>query len=125
VNVIDSSAWLEYFADSANAAHFAAAVEDVPALVVPVICIYEVFKAVARQRDEVAAFRAVAFMRQGEVVEVSEGIALSAARISLAHRLPMADSLVLATARSRGAVLWTQDADFDGLPDVRYVPKAA
>ena len=123
-NVVDSSAWLAYLADERAAVQFAAAIEDTANLVVPAICILEVFKIVARQRSETDARQAAALMLQGTVVDLDAAIAMSAARIGLAHNLPLADSVVYATAQQTGAVLWTQDDDFTGLPDVRYVPKS-
>jgi toxin FitB len=123
MNVVDSSAWLEYFADGPNAGAFAQAVEATQELIVPTICLYEVFRAVLRQRGESAAFSAIALMRQGRVIPLTERIALLAADLSLHTRLPMADSVILATARVHGAHIWTQDADFDGLEGVTFVPK--
>jgi len=125
MNVVDSSGWLEYFADGPNAEFFAEPIETVADLIVPVISLYEVFKRVLQQRDEGAALQAVALMRQGRVVDLSEALALSAARLSVEHRLPMADSLMLATARRFEAVLWTQDSDFDGIAGVRFRAKTA
>jgi len=123
MNVVDSSAWLEYFADGPNADAFSQPVEAVDQLIVPTICVYEVFKIVLRQRGESAAFSAIALMRQGRVVPLTERIALLAADLSLQTRLPMADSVILATARVHGAHIWTQDADFDGLEEVTYMAK--
>ncbi|ALG66634.1 type II toxin-antitoxin system VapC family toxin [Beggiatoa leptomitoformis] len=123
MNVVDSSAWLEYFADGSNADFFSAAVENTEDLVVPVITLYEVFKRVLQQRDENAAMQAVALMQQGQVVELSAALALSAAQLSHELKLPMADSLILATARRYGATLWTQDNDFEGIEGVRYITK--
>jgi predicted nucleic acid-binding protein len=120
MNVVDSSAWLEYFANGPNASFFAAAIEQTDELVVPSLTIYEVFKRVFQQRDEGDALRAVAVMQQGRVVDLDVRLALTAARLSVDTRLPMADSVVLATARLNDATLWTQDADFDSLPSVRY-----
>jgi predicted nucleic acid-binding protein len=120
LHVVDSSGWLEYFADGPNADFFAAALEEPDALVVPAVSLYEVFKRVLQQRSEDLALRAVAQMRQGRVVDLDTALALHAARLSVAHRLPMADSMILATARRHDAVLWTQDADFDGIEGVRY-----
>ena len=120
MNVVDSSGWLEYFAAGSNAKFFAAAIEDTTALLVPVISLYEVFKRVMLQRDEGFALQAVASMRQGTIVEVSATMALTAAKLSVEFKLPMADSLILATARSYRATLWTQDADFADVPGVRY-----
>src|SRR5688572_19013342 len=110
MNLVDSSAWLEYFADGPNADRFAGAIESTARLVVPTLALFEVFKRICQQRDEEAGLRAVAMMEQGRVVELDRATALEAARLSLAHRLPMADSLMLATAHREGATLWTQDA---------------
>jgi toxin FitB len=123
MNVVDSSAWLEYFADGANAGAFAKPIEATGTLLVPSLCLYEVFKRVCQQRDEEAALRAIAMMEQGTVVDLDRVTALEAARLSLVHRLPMADSVVLATARRHDAVLWTQDSDFEGLDGVRYLAR--
>jgi predicted nucleic acid-binding protein len=120
MNVVDSSAWLEYFANGPNASFFAQPIEDADDLVVPSLTIYEVFKRVLQQRDESSALQAVGLMQQGSVVHLDVPLALSAARLSLDGRLPMADSVVLATARLHQATLWTQDSDFEGLPEVRY-----
>lgn len=121
MNVVDSSGWLEYFADGSNAGFFARAIQDPAALIVPTLSVYEVFKRVLQQRDESEALRAIAVMLQGTVVDLTVAIALSAARISVEKRLPMADSVILATARAHDAVLWSQDADFEGMAGVRYV----
>jgi toxin FitB len=123
MNVVDSSAWLEYFADGPNAGRFASAVEDVERLIVPSLCILEVFKRVLQQRTEQEGLQAVALMRQGTIEELTVEIALHAARIGISLKLPLADSVVLATARKHQAVLWTQDSDFDGIENVKYFPK--
>lgn len=119
-NVVDSSAWLEYFAGGPNAEHFANAIEDTSALVVPSITLLEVFKRIARQRDEATALQYVAVMQQGRVVELDAALAIHAADLGLRHKLPLADSVIYATAQRARAVVWTQDADFEGLADVRY-----
>lgn len=123
MNVVDSSGWLEYFADAENATFFVSAIEDVDHLIVPTISLYEVFKRVCQQRGEDVALQAIAQMEQGHVVALTSALALRAAQLSLSERLPMADSVILATSRAFQAVLWTQDADFEGLEGVRYVPK--
>ena len=123
MNVVDSSAWLEFFADGPNAGDFARPLTDRTTLVVPTITIYEVFKVVCRQRGEDAALQAAALMRQGESVELSPSLVMVAARTSLELGLPMADSIILATARMHNAVLWTQDEHFQNLSGVRYFPK--
>ena len=122
-NVVDSSAWLEYLADGPGAERFATAIEATDDLVVPSICLLEVFEAVLRQRGESDALQAVALMQQGRVVELDAELALSAAKVGHDCKLALADSVVYATALQVGAVLWTQDADFDALADVKYFPK--
>ena len=123
MNLVDSSGWLEYFADSRNAEFFAGAIEDTENLIVSTINIYEVFKRILQQRGEDAALQAVALMHQTGVMDVTSPIAMDAVKLSTELELPMADSIVLATARAYGAILWTQDADFEGLPDVRFRKK--
>ena len=120
MNVIDSSAWLEYFASGPNAAFFSEAIEKTEDLVVRTMSLYEVFKRVVQQRSENEALQAVAVMQQGNVADLDSRIALSAARISIDHRLPMADSVMLATARVHNAVFWTQDSHFERIPNVRF-----
>jgi predicted nucleic acid-binding protein len=121
--IIDSSGWLEFFADGPNAAVFAVQLEDASQLLVPVITIYEVFKVVMRQRSEHDALQAIALMRQGAVIDINEIIALESAKLSLKYKTPMADSIILATAIQYNAELWTQDADFINIPGVKFIPK--
>jgi predicted nucleic acid-binding protein len=123
MNVVDSSAWLEYFADGPNAGFFEKAIRDVEHLVIPTLSIFEVFKRIAQQRNEGEALQAVAAMQQGRVAELTVALALDSARLSLKERIPMADSIVLATARAHGAILWTQDADFKNIAGVKYAAK--
>jgi len=123
MNVVDSSAWLEYFADGPNAAHFARAIETTRALIVPTLSLFEVFRRVTQQRGDDEALRVVAVMEQGKVVDLDRATALAAARLSLDHSIAMADSIMLATAQRHGAILWTQDADFEGLPGTRFFAK--
>jgi toxin FitB len=123
VNVVDSSGWLEYFADGPNSGAFARTIEAVDELLVPTLTLYEVFKRVCSQRGEDDALRAIAQMQQGRVVDLDRAIALEAARLSIERRLPRADSIILATSESHKATLWTQDADFADVPGVRYVAK--
>ena len=122
MNVVDSSGWLAYFADEPNADDFAAALADSDNLVVPVIVIYEVCIVLLREVGEEAALQAVAAMARGLVTTVDVRLAVAGARLSIKHGLPMADSLILATARHHGAALWTQNLDFNGIPGVQYVP---
>ena len=123
MNLVDSSGWLEYLADGPNATFFAPALEATADLLVSTVNIYEVFKRVLQQRGQDEALRAVALMQQAVVADVTASIAMSAAQLSAESGLPMADSLILATARAHHAVLWTQDADFEGIEGVRFVKK--
>ncbi|MCH7856453.1 MAG: type II toxin-antitoxin system VapC family toxin [Gemmatimonadetes bacterium] len=120
MNVVDSSAWLEYFADGPNAEDFASIIKDAESLLVPSITVYEVFKRIREQRDSEVALRAVSQMRRGRVVDLDADLAVAAADLSAELQLPLADSVILATARLTQATLWTQDADFEGLDDVEY-----
>ena len=123
MNVVDSCGWLEYLADGPNADFFSGPIQSVDELLVPSLSLYEVFKRIAQQRGEGPALQAVALMRQGTLVDLSPAIALSAARRSLEYGIPMADSIILATANTHGATLWTQSADFESVPGVRFVRK--
>ena len=117
--VVDSSCWIEFFADSPRADLFAPAIEQVHLLVVPVVTIYEVVKKLVRESGEDVASRALSLMQRGQVVAVDLSVALAASKTGL----PMADSLIYATAQAHGAVLWTQDSHFDGLPGVKFFSK--
>lgn len=118
-NVVDSSGWLEYFEGSDRAGLFAPAIENTERLIVPVISIYEVFKRFRITRTQDDAEQAAELMQRALVVDVDPTLALSAA----ANGLPLADSIIYATAQAHGAVLWTQDVDFEALPGVKYFPK--
>lgn len=120
MNLVDSSGWLEYFADGPGAGYFAPAIEKTATLLVPTLVLYEVSKRLILQFGERTAFEAVAAMRQGTVVDLDADLALAAALLGAERRLALADSIIYTTARRHGATLWTQDADFDGLPGVRY-----
>ena len=119
MNVVDSSGWLEYFANGPNADFFSTPIENSSDLIVPMISLFEVFKRVLQQRGETDALRAIAFMQSGQVVELSTPLALHAAKLSFDLKIPMADSIMLATACEYDAILWTQDTDFEGLDRVR------
>ena len=124
MNIVDSCGWLEYYADGPNADFFAPALEDTSRLLVPVVCCYEVYKRLCLQRGEEDAVEAISQMHNGLVVPLREHIAINAAKLSMQHHLPMADSMILATAREYDATIWTQDADFQGLDGVRYVERS-
>ena len=124
MNVVDSSGWLEYFTKGENTAFFAPVIYATDTLLVPTICLYEVYKRIVSQlEDDEEALAAIVWMATGRVVDLNQEIALNAAVISLEHKLAMADSIIFATARHYDAILWTQDAHFNGLDDVRYIEK--
>lgn len=119
LNVVDSSGWLEYFKGSDRAQLFAAATEDEANLIVPVISLYEVYNKFRRERTEREAQEVIGTMLNGKVVDLDLSLAIEAARLDL----PLADSIIYATAQHHQAMLWTQDEDFEGLTGVRYFPK--
>ncbi len=123
MNVVDSSGWLEYFSEGTNADFFAPAIENIGELVVPSITIYEVFKRIFMQRGKEEAIDKMALMSQGRIVDADQTLAISGAVISYEHKIPMADSIILATAWQVHATLWTQDIDLAGLENVKYIEK--
>ncbi len=120
MNLVDSSAWLEYFADGPNADFFAPAIERTRDLLVPTIVVFEVHKRVLQQRNERAALEAISVLQHGQPIELTASLAIAAARISQHEKLPMADSIILATARAQNATIWTQDSDFKEMDRVKY-----
>jgi predicted nucleic acid-binding protein len=123
MNIVDSSGWLAYFADEPNAKHFLTPLSDSTSLVVPTVTIYEVFKVVLRESGENNALQAAAAMQKGIVVALTVPLAIAASKLSIEHALPMADSLILATAQEFNAILWTQDSDLKNIHNVKYFPK--
>jgi predicted nucleic acid-binding protein len=123
MNIVDSSGWLAYFADEPNAKKFLTPLSDTDSLVVPTVTIYEVFKVVLRESGENEALLAAVAMRKGRVVDLTASMAIAAAKTSLEHKIPMADSIILATAKEFEATIWTQDSDFKNIEDVKYFPR--
>jgi len=123
MNVVDSSAWLSYFAGDANAASFSLPIEDIENLIVPSITIVEVFKCILRQRGKDLALECVAHMEQGKVVSLDGSLAIHAAHCGIQYKLPLADGIIYATAQKFDALVWTQDSDFERLEGVKYFPK--
>ena len=119
LNVVDSSGWLEYFADTERAEFFAPAIEDIANLIVPTICIYEVFKKVFRERGENDAIQIASMMQAGKAVDLDGSLAIEAGRLPL----PLADNIIYTTAMQHEATLWTQDEHFKDLPGVRFLAK--
>ncbi len=122
-NVVDSSGWLEYFADAKNARFFAPAIESTKNLIVPSISILEVFKHVLRQRDEKQAFEIIHCMMQSTIIDLNLELSLNAAKLGVQYKIPLADSIILATGLTYHATIWSQDADFKDLPNVKYIKK--
>jgi predicted nucleic acid-binding protein len=120
VNLVDSSGWLEYFTDGPKASVFEKPLLRTNELLIPTICLYEVFKVVLRERGEDDALQAIALMKQGQVVVLSEEIAIQAAKINFDHKIPMADSIILATAQAHEATVWTLDSDFKCFSGVKF-----
>ncbi len=123
MNIVDSSGWLAYFADEPNAKHFITPLKDTASLVIPSVTIYEVFKVVFRETSENEALQAAAAMQKGKVVDLTAMLAIAASKLSLEQGIPMADSIILATAKAFDAVIWTQDSDFKNIAGVKYFPK--
>jgi toxin FitB len=123
MNIVDSSGWLAYFADERNAKHFLIPLNDAASLVVPTVTIYEVSKVVLRESNENNALQAVVAMQRGVVVDLTAPLSIAASKLSLEYNLPMADSIILATAKEFTAILWTQDSDFENISGVKYFPK--
>ena len=124
MNVVDSSGWLEYFADGPNATFFEKPLQNIDSLIVPTISIFEVFKKILQERDETQALNAIAIMQQGELVDLNINVAIHAATLSTELKLPMADSIMLSTAQIYKATFWTQDSDFKKIKDVKYIEKS-
>jgi predicted nucleic acid-binding protein len=120
MNVVDSSGWLAYFGNSERADFFAPAIEDTEHLLVPVICVYEVFKKILLTYGQAEAEVRIADLLKGKVVDITAPLAMSAALLSVEHKLPLADSMILAVAREQSATLWTQDEHFKDLDSVQY-----
>lgn len=123
MNIVDSSGWLAYFADEPNAKHFQTPLKDTASLIVASVTIYEVFKVVLRESSENNALQSIAAMQKGTVVDLTAKIAIAASKLSLQNGLPMADSIILATAREYNAEIWTQDSDFKNISGVKYFSK--
>ncbi|OIN97428.1 MAG: VapC toxin family PIN domain ribonuclease [Anaerolineae bacterium CG03_land_8_20_14_0_80_58_20] len=123
MNVVDSCGWLEYFANASNAEFFTPAIRDEANLLVPSVCLYEVFKRICQQQGKQAALEGVSRLYRGTIIAMNDGLALQAAQLSLTHNLPMADSIILATARAQNAILWTQDEHFKNIEGVKYIEK--
>jgi predicted nucleic acid-binding protein len=124
MNLVDSSAWLAYLAEEKHASFFAEAIEDTELLLVPTVCIYEVFKVVLREKGEDEAFLAVSAMQQGTVVDLTSELALEAAAVGHEEKLAFADSIIYTVAQKHNATIWTQDEHFSGKSNVQFRAKS-
>jgi predicted nucleic acid-binding protein len=123
MNIVDTSGWLEYIADSANAVNYEKSILNINELIVPTIVLYEVFKKILNDYNEDKALIITAHMKLGKVIELDESLAINAAKISNEKRLPMADSIIYATAERFSATIYTQDEHFAKLNNVKYFKK--
>jgi toxin FitB len=124
MNVVDSSGWIEYFFDSPRADLFAAAIENVTKLLVPVVSIFEVHKVLSRKLPAGSVLLCLDVMRQGRVLELTDRRAVAAADIAAKHKLAMADAVIYSMARDFDGMLWTQDVVYQSLHGVRYFAKS-
>jgi predicted nucleic acid-binding protein len=123
MNVVDTSGWLEYFSGGENAQKFCAPIMQFEQLVVPTVCIYEISKIILRESSENDLLQVLSAIQKGRIISLDPSIATAAAKVGLKYKLPMADSIIYATANQFDAIVWTQDADFKDLPNVNYIPK--
>ena len=111
-----------FFSEGKNASVFGIPIQNIDTLVIPTIIIYEVFKVLLRASGEKNAIIAHAHMQLGNSIDLTPELSIAASRISLDYKLPMADSIILASAQSSNAVIWTQDEHFKGIKNVKYFP---
>ena len=124
MNVVDSSGWIEYFIDTANADNFAPAVEKTALLIVPALSFFEVHRYLSRNADIQRRDACLEVMRRGTVIDLTAARAISASDIAQKYRLAMADAVMYSISREFNATFWTQDIDYKDLPGVSYHAKA-
>ena len=122
-HILDSSAWIECLDAGPNVKHFGPILRKLPQIIIPAVVLTEVRTVVLKQRGESEAEVITDTMLIGIIVSADEKISVLAADLFIKHKLPLADSLIYATALTQKATLWTQDDDFKGLPHVKYFPK--
>lgn len=123
MNVVDSSGWIEYFQDTPRADLFAAAIEDRSRLLVPTISLFEVHRVLSRALPAEVVETCLDVMRRGRVLDLTDRRAIAASEAATRHGLALADAAIYSMALDHGATLWTQDADYQGLPGVNYSAK--
>ncbi|NJC07368.1 type II toxin-antitoxin system VapC family toxin [Polymorphobacter fuscus] len=123
LHVLDSSGWIEWLSGGPGAAHFGPLIAVPDQMIVPAITIYETLRWALAKADADRTQRLAVRMQLSRVVDLDVNLAVAAANFAHQGKMGMADSMIYATAQRFGAELWTQDADFEGLPGVRYFPK--
>ncbi|HOX17474.1 MAG TPA: type II toxin-antitoxin system VapC family toxin [Spirochaetales bacterium] len=121
--LFDSSCWLEYFARSPLCAPYRERMERSDSIIMPTVILHEVFRKLLREAGEDASLRAIAYMQAATPVELDAELALLSARLGLELGLPLADSVIYASARRHRAFVITHDAHFKDLSGVEYWPK--
>jgi len=123
--LIDSFGWIEYFTDGPLADKFANYVETASPTntLAPTIVIYEVYKVIKREAGEDKALEAYAQLKNTKIIPLDENLSLSAADISLEFGIPLADSVIYATAKRFGAKIVTSDPHFEGKNGVMFITK--
>jgi predicted nucleic acid-binding protein len=125
VNLVDSSGWIEFFRAGANGPVFKPVIEERARLLVPTIALFEVHRVLSRSLPADLVNRCLDVMRLGRVLDLTDARAIAAAQVAARHKLAMADAAMYAIALEHTAIFWTQDADYQGLPGVRYQAKPA
>lgn len=123
MTLVDSFGWIEFFTDGPLAGEYAKYLQRPSEVIVPTIVLYEVYKKIKSAKSEEVALIAVATMQNAQIVPLTEELSLSAADVSLSHRLAMADAIVYASALQEDAKVVTSDKDLKDLPHVIYFPK--
>jgi toxin FitB len=124
MNVVDSSGWIEYFQDNPRADLFAPAIEDRARLLVPTISLFEVHRVLSRALPAGIVETCLDVMRRARVLDLTDRRAIAASEAATRHGLALANAAIYSMALEHGATLWTQDADYQGLPGVNYSAKA-
>lgn len=123
MNIVDASGWIEFFLAGANGPWFKPVIENTSELLVSSVNMYEVHQVLSRKLPIELRDMCLEVMRRAPVIELNDERAIAASELSLKHGLAMADAAIYAIALEHKAVLWTQDADYQGLKGVKYFPK--
>ena len=124
MNIVDASGWIDFFLAGTNGPKFNPVIENTSELLVSSVNMYEVHRVLSRKLPVELRDMCLEVMRRAPVIELNDERAIAASELSLKHGLAMADAAMYAIALEHKAVLWTQDADYQGLAGVKYFPKA-